>query len=260
MNSLIPKGRGMKSAKTILTLALPAVLCVLAVAGCGSSKNAASTTTTTTQTTTGTTPLGSANFSAYQSCLQSHGVSFPQGGPSGGTNGGSPPAGGIGGGAPGSGRPSISAAQRKAFQACASLQPSGGGLGGGGGFGGGGATNSNSPAFAKFQNCLKQHGVDPTDSNARGSSAFQTALSACRSLLPSQGAGAGSGFGGGAPPGSGAAGSGNSSSFAKFQACLKSHGVNTGAAGQSSAKTQAAIATCQKLLQPTGSGTTTATG
>ncbi len=253
MNSLIPNGTGMKPVRTLLTLALPAVLCVLAVAGCGSSKNAASTITTTTQAATGTTPSGSANVSAYQSCLQSHGVSFPQGAPSGGTNGGSPPAGGIGGGAPGSGRPSISAAQRKAFQACASLQPSGGG------FGGGGAANSNSPTFAKFQSCLKQHGVDPTDSNARGSSAFQTALSACRSLLPSQGAGGGSGLGGGAPPG-GAVGLGSSSSFAKFQACLKSHGVNTGAAGQSSAKTQAAIATCQKLLQPTGSGTTTTTG
>jgi hypothetical protein len=257
MNSLIPNGIRMKPVRTLLTLALPAVLCALAVAGCGSSKNAASTTTTTTEATTGTTPSGSANFSAYQSCLQSHGVSFPQGAPSGGTNGGSPPAGGIGGGAPASGRPSISSAQRKAFQACASLQPAG--FGGGAGTGGG-AANSNSPAFVKFQNCLKQHGVDPTGSNARGSSAFQTALSACRSLLPSQGAGGGSGFGGGAPPGGGAAGSGNSSSFAKFQACLKSHGVNTGAAGQSSAKTQAAIATCQKLLQPTGSGTTTTTG
>ena len=252
MNSLIPNGIRMKPAKMLLTLALPAVLCVLAVAGCGSSKNAASTTTTTTQAPTATTPSGSANFSAYQSCLQSHGVSFPQGAPSGGTNGGSPPSGGIGGGAPGSGRPSISAAQRGAFQACASLQPSGGG------FGSGGAANGNSPAFAKFQNCLKQHGVDPTDSNARGSAAFQTALSACRSLLPSQGAG-GSGFGGGAPSGGGAAGAG-SGSFAKFQACLKSHGVNTGAAGQSSANTQAAISTCQKLLQPSGGGTTTTTG
>ena len=140
------------------------------------------------------------------------------------------------------------------------MRPAGGGFGGGGGFGAGGAANSNNPAFAKFQNCLKQHGVDPTDSNARGSSAFQTALNACRSLLPNQGAGGGPGFGGGAPPGGGAAGSGNSSSFAKFQACLKSHGVNTGAAGQSSAKTQAAISACQKLLQPSGAGTTTTTG
>ena len=52
-------------------------------------------------------------------------------------------------------------------------------------------------------------------------------------------------------------GQGNSAAFAKFQACLKSHGVNTNASNQSPAKTQAALSACQKLLPATGAGTQT---
>ena len=164
---------------------------------------------------------------------------------------------GNGGGTPPSGRPSFTAAQQQAFQACASVRPAGFG----GGFGPGGGANTNSPAFAKFQTCLKQHGVDPTDANARNSSAFQTALTACRSLLPNQGAGGGAGFGGAPPAGGG--GQGNSAAFADFQACLRSHGVSTSATNQSPTKMQAALAACRKLLPAGGAGTqstTTTTG
>ena len=186
------------------------------------------------------------SFAAYQSCLESHGVTLPQGRPSGGNGGGTPP----------SGRPSFTAAQQKALDACADLRPAGaGGFGPGGGSVPGGGANSDNPAFAKFQNCLKQHGVDPTNADARGSSDFQAAMTACRSLLPNQGAG-GPNFGGGAAPGAGG-GQGNSAAFAKFQACLKSHGVNTSASNQSPAKTQAALSACQKLLPATGAGTQT---
>lgn len=222
------------------------VLCSLVLTGCGSSKGATpSATTTTTTTTTASAASASKGFAAYQSCLESHGVTLPQGRPSGG-NGGAPP----------SGRPSFTAAQQKALDACADLRPAGaGGFGPGGGFGGG--ANSDNPAFAKFQSCLKQHGVDPTSAGARGSSDFQAAMTACRSLLPDQGAG-GPSFGGGAPPGAGG-GPGNGAAFAKFQACLKSHGVNTTAASQPSAKTQAALNACQKLLTPSGTQTTPST-
>jgi hypothetical protein len=173
-------------------------------------------------------------------------VPEPQGGPSGGNGNGTPP----------SGRPSFTAAQQKALDACADLRPTGaGGFGPGGGLGPGGGANSDNPAFAKFQNCLKQHGVDPTSADARGSSDFQEAMTACRNLLPDQGNGA-PGIGGGAPPSAGD-GQANSPAFAKFQACLKSHGVNTNGSNQSPTKTKAALAACQKLLPATGAGTQT---
>ena len=217
------------------------VLCSLVLTGCGSSKGATPSATTTTSTaTTASAASASKSFAAYQSCLESHGVTLPQGRPSGGNGNGTPP----------SGRPSITPAQQKALDACADLRPTGAG-----GFGPGGGANSDNPAFAKFQSCLKQHGVDPTNADARGSSDFQAAMTACRSLLPDEGAGRPN-FGGGAPPGAGG-GQGNSAAFAKFQACLKSHGVNTSASNQSPAKTRAALSACQKLLPATGAGTQT---
>jgi len=79
----------------------------------------------------------------------------------------------------------------EALAACASLRPAGGF-----GFGGarGGFFNSTNPAFAKFESCLKQHGVQSASAASRASSAFRTALAACRSLLPA------GGFGGGFRP------------------------------------------------------------
>ena len=153
-------------------------------------------------------------------------------------------------------RPPLTAAQQKAEAACASLRPAGG-FGGGFGAGrGGGAFNANSPAFQKFEACLSQHGVQVGAGADRSSPAFQTALAACRSLLPQ---GAFGGGAGGAAPGGAASGSGaNPSTFAAFQACLRQHGIQPGAAsGTSSAKTQAALAACQKLLAKSGAGSTT---
>ncbi len=113
---------------------------------------------------------------------------------------------------------------------------------------------------------MTQHGVTAGAGFDRTSPAFQTALAACRSLLPNGGnfGGNGGNFGGGAAPGGGTGGSSGaapSGTFAKFQACLKSHGVQPGAAGsQNSAKTAAAIAACQKQLPTSGAGASGATG
>ncbi|HUY71395.1 MAG TPA: hypothetical protein VMV08_04085, partial [Gaiellaceae bacterium] len=148
-------------------------------------------------------------------------------------------------------RPPVSAAQQKALTACASLRPTGGfGAGGaGGGFGGGGGFNSSNPAFAKFTACLKQHGIPAGSTASRTSPAYQTAFAACRSLLPSGGLGFGRGGGAG-----GQGGAANGATFAKYQACLKAHGVQTGAAGQSATKLQAAITACRSVLPGAGRG------
>src|SRR5262249_49439787 len=130
------------------------------------------------------------------------------------------------------------------------------GRGRGGGFG------SDNPAFAKFQACLKQHGVTTgggVGGAGRGfSPANRAAFTACRSLLP-----AGGGFFGRGGNGNGGAGNGSISPFGRFQACLRQHGVQPGAAGQAQAKTAAAIAACRSVL-PNGGGagstTTTTTG
>lgn len=148
-------------------------------------------------------------------------------------------------------RPQLTPAEQQARQACASLRPQGGFGSGRGGF------DRNNPAFAKFQACLKQHGVQ-TGSGQRGgfSQASRTAFQACRSLLPP---GAGGGFGGGAG-GGGAPGA--NPAFQRFQACLRQHRVQPGG-GQSSSKTAAAIAACRSVLPNGGNGsgaTTTTTG
>jgi hypothetical protein len=168
------------------------LLCALVVAGCGSSSpTAASTTSSTasttasTTTTTGTSTT-SASQAAFQSCLQKNGATLPAGGGFGGGGGGGAGVGGGGQpGAAGGNRPAPSAALQKALTACASLRPAGG-FGGRGGGGarpaGGGATNSNNRAFAKFQSCLKAHGVTGTNSPNSAS-----AIAACRSDLPNGG-------------------------------------------------------------------------
>lgn len=230
--------------------------CALVVTGCGSSSPAPATTTAAaTATTTAATGAASGasttaggGFAAYQTCLKAHGVTFPSGGGffrRGGAGGtttaptGTTPA-----------RPALSPAEQKGLAACASLRPSGGfGAGGGGGF-----LNSSNPAFAKLEACLKQHGVTSESAASRGSSAFRTAFAACRSLLPAGGFGGGFGAAGGG----GAAGA-SSSTFAKYQACLKQHGLQPGAAGQSPGKLQAAISACRSVL-PGGGRPTTTTG
>jgi hypothetical protein len=121
--------------------------------------------------TTAATPKTSASASAdpraaFRQCLQQHGVTLPN----------------QGGGAP-SGRPgqipSVSASQRQALQACASLAPNGGGFGNGG----------DQSALKAFQNCMDEHGVKVTStfrpgelrtSDPKAAAAFRT----CRALLP----------------------------------------------------------------------------
>lgn len=104
-------------------------------------------------------------------------------------------------------RPTIPAQYQQAFQACASLRPTGG-FGGFGGFGGGGV---NSAQAAAYRNCLQIHGVKlptpptttpgqtttsrPPSSTGGGrggfgqfanNPTFQAAQKACASLLPAR--------------------------------------------------------------------------
>ena len=262
-----------RTVSPISTLAFGGIglACVLVLTACGSKSAASASSTTSTSTasgtsttgtsTTGTSTTAAGSFAAYQSCLQAHGMTFPGGlgrggGPTGSTGatgsiaaGGPTGATGIGAQPGRGGRLQLTAAQRKAQAACASLRPTGV-PGGGRGFGAGGV-NSNNPAFTKFQACLKQHGVQTGTAGPGGQPASpdsQSAFAACRSLLP-----AGSFGGGNAGEATGAP----SSTFAKFQACLKEHG---GGSGASSATTQAAIAACRSLLPNSGNsgaGTTT---
>jgi len=102
--------------------------------------------------------------------------------------------------------------------------------GGGGGFGFGGnfANRFNTPPA----------GVDPTK--------YKTALTACRSLLPT----------GGLP---------NNSAFQAYRSCLKDHGVTLPATGSGASinrndlKVQAAMKTCRPLLPTQGAGRSTTT-
>jgi hypothetical protein len=240
-----------RTVSSAIALTAVGAACALVVSACGSSSAAPSSTTSSTTTPTSTTATTSGSFTAYQNCLKKHGVNFAGGGfggPGRGASGATgPPRGTTGAGA----RPTFTAAQQKALATCASLRPSGA-TAGRGGFGAGGA-NANNPAFAKFQACLKKHGVQTSSTTRQTSTTSQAALAACRSLLPS----GGGGFG----PGSGSSASGggaNSATFAKYQTCLKQHGVQTGASGQSAAKLQTAIAACRSLLPNNGTSGTTA--
>jgi hypothetical protein len=158
------------------------LLCALVVAGCGSSSAAPGTSSTSTaaSTTTTGTSTTSAGDAAFRACLTQHGATIPSGGGFGGGG-----FGGGGGGKPGAvggNRPAPSAALQKALSACASLRPAGGFGGRGGARPGGAGANSSNPAFAKFESCLKAHGV--TSSNSKNSA---SAIAACRSDLPNRG-------------------------------------------------------------------------
>jgi hypothetical protein len=149
--------------------------------GCGSatSPSASSATTTTTNTTA---PGGAttADRTAFNACLAQHGVTLPSR-PAGGGGNGQPPAGGGGGGG-GGGLANLTAAQRAAFTACRSKLPAGGGFGGGRA---GGGNRANNPAFAKYNDCLKQHGVTLGKSNDQ--TTFAKAQAACAKLAPTGG-------------------------------------------------------------------------
>ena len=100
--------------------------------------------------------------------------------------------------------------------------------GGGFGFGGNFANRFNTPPA----------GVDPTK--------YRTALTACRSLLPT-----------GTVP--------NNSAFQAYRSCLQDHGVTLPASGSSGTinrndpKVQAALKTCRPLLPAQGAGRSTTT-
>jgi hypothetical protein len=118
--------------------------------------------------------------------MAQHGVKLPGRPPGGGGGGGNgqPPAGRPGGGG---GFANMTAAQRAAFTACRSKLPAGGRPGGG--------NRANNPAFAKYNTCLKQHGVTLGASNSP--TAFAKAQAACAKLAPTGGPGGAGGTGGG---------------------------------------------------------------
>lgn len=130
---------------------------------------------------------------------------------------------------------------------------------------GSGANTANRTAF---NTCLAQHGVKLPPRPAGGgngqppaggpgggggglanlSAAQRQAFTACRSKLP------GGGF-----PGRGAGGAGGNASnpaFAKYTACLKSHGVTLGASNSRTAFAKASVA-CPKYRPAPGGATTT---
>jgi hypothetical protein len=155
------RGRG---GSVLAAGALVGALALLA-AGCGGSGKAASGTTTTT-------PAAAAGarttaFQAFRQCLQQHGVTLPQ---SGGTA--RPRTPGVGGF-----RRNLTSTQQKAFTTCRSKLPSGG-LG----FRPGNGGRFRSPAFAKYTQCLRAHGV--TFGKAAAASAFQKAQAACAKYRP----------------------------------------------------------------------------
>jgi len=178
------------------TLALGALVVLLAViaAGCGSSSSSSSgpTTTTSANTTTTTTTNGGNRgqaLAAFQTCLASHGVKL-----SGGF--GQPPNGQSGSGPPpqgqppsGQNRPAFNSKQQKAFAACRSKLPAGAR----GGFGQGGRppTGQSNPAFARYTRCLRQHGV--TFGATNNQAAFKKASAACAKYAPTPSGGTGGG-------------------------------------------------------------------
>lgn len=168
--------------------ALPAVaLAVVSVAACGggSSKAAAGATgaaaTASQGTAAGTSSAGgtggtgaAGGFTAYLSCLKSHGVTVPTGRPGGGTGtrpSGAPRSRGAGGGFGGFGQ-ATSGPAAAAAKACASLRPTGG-------FGAGGAGNSAAlqSQITAYRSCLSDHGVTLPAVTARPTGAAGTSAS-----------------------------------------------------------------------------------
>lgn len=189
--------------RPLTLLSVPVVLgALLLAAGCGGTSNSTAaapggTTTATGRTTTG---AGGGGFrrlanTRFTSCLKGQGVTLPSGGffrrraNGGQTPTGQPPSGGAGGAF-------NNPKTRAAFQACRQYLPNGGQFRGGNG----GRPGVNSAAFAKYRQCLTQHGIKLTGGGAFGganvaSPAFQAAAKACKAYAPKFG-------GGGSPPAS----------------------------------------------------------
>ncbi len=130
----------------------------------------------------------------------------------------------------------------------------------------------NAVAFQAFRECLTAHGVTlparpagggggqpptggqpppngtrPAGGRFRNLTAKQqAALTACQGKRPAGGFGGGNARGGPANP-----------AFAKYTACLKSHGVTFGSTASSSSAFAKATAACKSLLPTVNGGTTT---
>ncbi len=198
-----PRGRWLLGIVPLLALSALLTACG------GSSSSTASPTTTTPPTTAPpatTSPAGGAGraatssaFTKYTQCLTSHGVPAGANGLFGRRGAGSTSGGSTSGtSVPTGTRPTIPAQYQQAFQACASLRPTGG-------FGGGGL---NSAQAAAYRNCLQIHGVKlptpptttpgqtPSTGGFRGgfgqlanNPTFQAAQKACAALLPTRAGG-----------------------------------------------------------------------
>lgn len=157
------------------------------VAGCGGGGGANAAATTTAPSSTGTDAgARTAALKAFTTCLSEHGVKTSQGGfgffgrrPTTTRTGTTPPPAGT---TPRRPRRQLTATQQKAFAACRSKLPNGGAFGGGR-FRGGAGGGQQSPAFAKYTQCLKAHGVTFGKTSSR--SAFQKAQTACAKYRPS---------------------------------------------------------------------------
>jgi hypothetical protein len=125
----------------------------------------------------------------------------------------------------------------------------------------------NSAAFAAYRACLSAHGVTlpPRPAGGQGggppaggagpqgrfgqlTAKQQQAMTACASKRPAGGFRGGNGSGGQANP-----------AFAKYTACLKSHGVTFGKTSPTSSAFTKATAACKSLLPASTGGTTTTT-
>ncbi len=185
---------------------LPLLALSVLLTACGGSTSSATPATTTPTTAPGQASTAS-SLSKYTQCLTSHGVPASADGLFGrrgtGSTSGTTVPGGTASTTPRT-RPTIPAQYQPAFQACASLRPTGGF----GGFGGGAV---NSAQAAAYRNCLQIHGVKlptpptttpgqtttsrPPSSTGGGrggfgqfanNPTFQAAQKACASLLPAR--------------------------------------------------------------------------
>ncbi|HEY1513022.1 MAG TPA: hypothetical protein VGF66_04650 [Gaiellaceae bacterium] len=142
----------------IVVLACLVGLVAMLAAGCGSSSSGSSAPSTTT--TNGGANGQTAN-AAFRSCLAAHGVTAPSGRPTPGQGGLS----------------QLTSKQRQAFTACRGTLPA---------RGSGAPRGQSNPAFAKYTQCLKQHGVT-FGSTSNTSATFAKAASACAKYRPTNG-------------------------------------------------------------------------
>ncbi|WP_169948462.1 hypothetical protein [Microbispora sp. H11081] len=169
-----------------LSIAVAAAALAVTVTGCGGADDTAATTTTTTTRAAGGDSSADPR-AAFTECLRKNGVTPPTGRPSQGPNerpSGRPsawpsgrPSGGFGG------FRSMDPAMSKAFEACRSLMPQGGG----GGFGG--RRGVDPQDLQAFRTCMKDNGAElPAGGRVRGPATqdpkVAKAYDKCKVLLP----------------------------------------------------------------------------